>query len=68
MVKLNKCVGICNTLNDLTNKVCVPNKIENSNLNLFNMITRINESRTLTKHILCECNCKYDKRKYNSNQ
>ena len=36
------------------------------------MITRINESKTLTKHILCECkneiNCKFDGRKCNSDQ
>ena len=25
-VKLDKCVGSCNTFNDLSNKVCVPNK------------------------------------------
>ena len=25
-VKLDRCVGSCNTLNDLSNKVCVPNK------------------------------------------
>ena len=24
------------------------------------MITGINESKTLTKHILCECKCKFD--------
>ena len=24
--KLDRCVGKCNTLNDLSNKVCVPNK------------------------------------------
>ena len=27
-VKLYRCVGSCNTLNDLSNKVCVPNKTE----------------------------------------
>ena len=27
-VKLDKCVGSCNTLNDLSNKVCVPSKTE----------------------------------------
>ena len=32
------------------------------------MITRINESETLTKHISCECKCKFDGRKCNSNQ
>ena len=26
VVKLHRCVGSCNTLNDLSNKVCVPNK------------------------------------------
>ena len=31
------------------------------------MITGINESKTLTKHI-CECECKFDSRKCNSNQ
>ena len=24
-VKLDRCVGSCNTLNDLSNKVCIPN-------------------------------------------
>ena len=32
------------------------------------MITGINESKTLTKHISCECKCKFDGRKCNSNQ
>ena len=68
MVKLDRCVGSCNTLNDLINKVCAPNKTEDLNLSVFNMITGINESKTLTKHISCECQCKYDGRKYNSNQ
>ena len=27
-VKLDRFFGICNTLNDLSNKVCVPNKTE----------------------------------------
>ena len=39
-VKLDKCVG--SSLNDLSNKVCVPNKTEDVNLNLFNMNTGIN--------------------------
>ena len=28
VVKLGRCVGDCNTLNDLSSKVCVPNKTE----------------------------------------
>ena len=40
-VKLDKCVGSCNILNDLSKKVNVPNKTEDLNLNVFNMITGI---------------------------
>ena len=50
-VKLDRCVGSFNTLNDLSNKVCVPSKTEELNLRVFKMITGINESKTLTKHM-----------------
>ena len=50
VVKLDRCVGTCNTLSDLSNKVCVPNKTEALNLSVFNMVMK-----TLTKHISCEC-------------
>ena len=32
------------------------------------MITEINESKILTKHVSCECKCKFDGRKCNSDQ
>ena len=66
-VKLDRCTGSCNTLNVLSNKVCVPNETEDLNLSVFNMITGINELKTLTKHISCECECKFDGTKCNSN-
>ena len=65
-VKLDRCVGSRNTLNDLSNKVCVPNKTEDLNLSVSNMITGINESKTLTKDISCEYKCRFDGRKCNS--
>ena len=65
---LNRCVGSCITLNDLSNKVRVPKRTEDLNLTVFNMITGINESKTLTKHISCEFKYKFDSRKRNSNQ
>ena len=43
VVPLNRCVGSCNTLNDLSNKECVRNKTEDLNQSVFNMITGINE-------------------------
>ena len=27
-VKLDRCAGSCNTLNDFSNKLCIPNKTE----------------------------------------
>ena len=50
------------------NKLCVPNKTEDLNLSVFNMITGINESKTLTKDISCECKYRFDEGKCNSDQ
>ena len=44
----------------MSNKVCVPNKTEDSNLSVSE---KKNESKTLTKHISCESKCKFDGRK-----
>ena len=65
-VNFDRCVGSFNTLIDLSNKLCVPNKTEHLNLSIFNMITGINELKTLTKQTSCECKCRFDGRKYNS--
>ena len=37
-------------------------------LSMLNMIIGIHESETLTKHISCECKCKFNGAKYDSNQ
>ena len=46
-----------------SNKVCVPNKTGDLNLSVSNIITGINESKTLTKHVSCKCKYKFDGRK-----
>ena len=58
----------CNMLNDTSSRICVINKIKVVNLRIFKMITGINKSKTLTKHISYKCICKFDSRKCNSNQ
>ena len=67
-VKLDRCTGSCNTLYDLSDKVYIPNKAEDLNLTMFNIITKINESKILTKHISCKCKCGFDGRNCNSDQ
>ena len=39
VVKLDKSVGNCNTLNDFSNKVYVPSKTKDLNIHVLNMIT-----------------------------
>ena len=41
-VKLDRCVGSCNTLNGLHENVGAPKKTEDVNLSIFNMITGVN--------------------------
>ena len=55
VVKLDRCVGSCNILNDLSNKVRVPNKTEDLNTHVFNIVARKNESIISTKDISCKC-------------
>ena len=51
IVKLERCIGSYNTLHDLSNKVCVPNKTEDLNLGVLNVITGINELKHVKKTI-----------------
>ena len=64
-VKLDRRIGNFNTLNSLSNKVCIPNEIEDLNIYDFNMISGKNESTILTKDISCECKWKFDGSKCN---
>ena len=52
MISLDRCGGSCNTLDDLLRRICVPkkNKTEYVNLNVFNKITGINESKAIKKN------------------
>ena len=46
----------------------VPNKTEDLNIHVFNMITGKNSSKILIKDISCKCKCNFDGRKYNPSQ
>ena len=51
MLDLDNSNGTCSALDDTSTRICVLNKTGDVILNVFIIITRINESRTLTKHI-----------------
>ena len=40
LITLDKCNGNCNTLNNISDKICVPNGTEDKNLNVFNLLTK----------------------------
>ena len=73
-IKINKCSGNCNNINDPMVKLCVPDIIKNMNIKVFNMLSRINETRKLTWHETCKCICRFtkavcnDKQEWNENK
>ena len=36
-IKINRCKGSCNTINDPYAKICVPDQIKNTNVKVFNL-------------------------------
>ena len=51
-----------------SNDVCIPNKTEDLNHSVVNMVTGINESKALSRHMYIKCRCKVDGKKLNPNQ
>ena len=49
-IKINKCKGSCNTINDPYAKICVPDKIKNTNFKVFNLMSRTNETIHIKWH------------------
>ena len=66
MIVPDICNGSCNAVNLLSTKICVPSKTNDQNV--FNMITKINEAKTLENHITCDCKCKFNSTACNSIQ
>ena len=42
---VNKCSGSCNNINDSYAKLYVTDVVKNMNMNVFNLMSRINETR-----------------------
>ena len=59
-IKINKCKGSCSTINDPYAKICVPDNVKNTNVKVFNLMSRANETRHIKWHKTCKCRCKLD--------
>ena len=59
-IKISKCKGSCNTINDPYAKICVPDNIKNINVRVFNLVSRTNETRHIEWYKTCKCKCRLD--------
>ena len=54
-IKANKCSGNGNNISGPYAKLCVPDIAKNVNLKVFNLMSRINETRQIIWHETCKC-------------
>ena len=67
-VQVNKCSGSCNTLDNPMAKLCVPNVIKGVNMQVYNFLTILNETRNVLWHESCKCVCKLNSSICNNKQ
>ena len=67
-VLVNKCSGSCNTFDNPIAKLCVPNVIKRVNMQVYNFLMRLNETRNVLWHESCKCVCKLNSSICNNKQ
>ena len=67
-VKIYRCSGNCNSINDPYAKICGPDAVKNLNVKVFNLMSRSNETKSLKSHETCKCICRLNKIICNSKQ
>ena len=67
-IKVNKCSGSCNNINDPFSKLCIPDITKNINAKVFNLMARINETRQIIWPETCKCVCRLTSAVCNSRQ
>ena len=67
-VLVNKSSGSCNTLHNPMTKLCVPNVIKRVNMQVYNFLMMLNETRNVLWHESCKCVCKLNSSVCNNKQ
>ena len=57
-IKVNKCIESYSNINDPYAKLCIPDIAKNINVKVFNLMSRINETRQIIWHKTCKCVCR----------
>ena len=68
IIKVNKCSGSCNNINDPYAKLCIPDIAKSRNVKVFNLMSRINEAKSIIWHKTCKCVCRLTSSVCNSRQ
>ena len=67
-IKVNKCSGSSNNINDPCSKLCDPDVVKNMNVKIFNLMSRTNEARHIKWYETCKCKCRLDASVCNNKQ
>ena len=67
-IKVNKCNGTCNNINDPYAKLCVTDVVKNINVKIFNLMSFSNQTRHIEWHETCKCKCRLDTSVCNNKQ
>ena len=67
-VLVNKCSRSCDTLDNPKAKLCDPNVIKRVNMQVYNFLMMVNETRNVLWHESCKCVCKLNSSVCNNKQ
>ena len=67
-IKLNKCSGSCNNINDPYAKMCAPDAVKNMNLKVCNLVSWSNQIKHIEWHKTWKCKCKLNSSVCNNKQ
>ena len=67
-IKVSKCSGSCNNINDPYARLCVPDVIKNINVKVFNLVSWSNQIKHIEWDKTCKCKCILDARVCNYKQ
>ena len=67
-VLVNKCSGSCNTFDNPIARLRVPNVIKRVNMQVYNFLMILNETRNVLWHESCKCVCKLNSSVCNNKQ
>ena len=73
-IRVNRCNGNCNNINNPYSRVCLPNIVKNDTLKVFDLISQQNKTKQIIFHKSCKCSCRLNpivcnnKQKWNKNK